>query len=311
MDGVPQRVETEVIGRCRRVAQLAARQLLFSKSLAAVTGMPEAMVNGVRIWYQETGAGAPVVQIHGAGFGHFNFATATPILSKSYRCIDFDMRGYGQSERPFQRYDMEVWADDVAGLMDHLGLRSAHIHGTSMGGMVSQQFAAKYPERTQRLIINCSAAKLDYAGILTFRGWIDIAERFGMGSRTLAELIALQALSRRFLDTPEGRRAVDMIQNILQDSNRVDIFKLACQAMIDMDLRPLLPKITAPTLIIGGDEDMMTPWEQAASGAGQDYLVQHISGAMKHVIKGSSHSTLFDGTDENCRVVMAFLKSEL
>jgi pimeloyl-ACP methyl ester carboxylesterase len=75
--------------------------------------MPEAMVNGVRIWYQETGAGEPVVQIHGAGFGHFNFATATPILSKSFRCIDFDMRGYGQSERPFQRYDMEVWADDV------------------------------------------------------------------------------------------------------------------------------------------------------------------------------------------------------
>jgi 3-oxoadipate enol-lactonase len=272
--------------------------------------MPEAMVNGVRIWYQETGEGDPVVQIHGAGFGHFNFATATPILSKSFRCIDFDMRGYGLSERPFQRYDMEVWADDVAGLMDHLGLRSAHIHGTSMGGMVAQQFAAKYPERTQRLIINCSAAKLDYAGILTFRGWIDIAERFGMGSRTLAELIAVQALSRRFLDTSEGRQAVDMIQKILQDSNRVDIFKLACQAMIDMDLRPLLPRITAPTLIIGGDEDIMTPWEQAASGAGQDYLAQHISGAKKHVIKGSSHSTLFDGTDENCRVVMAFLKSE-
>jgi pimeloyl-ACP methyl ester carboxylesterase len=131
-----------------------------------------------------------------------------------------------------------------------------------------------------------------------------------MGSRTLAELIALQALSRRFLDTSEGQRAVDMIQKILQDSNRVDIFKLACQAMIDMDLRPLLPSITAPTLIIGGDEDMMTPWAQAASGAGQDYLVEHIRDAKKHVIKGSSHSTLFDGTEENCRVVLAFLKGD-
>jgi pimeloyl-ACP methyl ester carboxylesterase len=106
----------------------------------------------------------------------------------------------------------------------------------------------------------------------------------------MAELIAVQALSRRFLDTSEGRQAVDMIQKILQDSNRVDIFKLACQAMIDMDLRPLLPRITAPTLIIGGDEDIMTPWEQAASGAGQDYLAQHISGAKKHVIKGSSRA---------------------
>jgi pimeloyl-ACP methyl ester carboxylesterase len=76
-------------------------------------------------------------------------ATAMPILSKSFRCIDFDMRGYGQSERPFQRYDTEVWADDVAGLMDHPGLRNAHIHGTSMGGMVAKQFAGcdGLPER--------------------------------------------------------------------------------------------------------------------------------------------------------------------
>jgi 3-oxoadipate enol-lactonase len=272
--------------------------------------MPHARVNGARLWYEETGEGDPVVQIHGAGFGHFNFATATPVLSKHFRCIDFDMRGYGQSERPFQRYDMEVWADDIAGLMDHLDVRAAHIHGTSMGGMVAQQFAAKYPDRTQRLVINCSAAKLDHAGILTFRGWIDIAERFGVGSRTLAELIAIQALSRRFLDGPDGPRAVGMIQDILAKSNRVDVFKRACQAMIDMDLRPLLPKITAPTLVIGGDEDTMTPWQQADSGAGQDYLAQHINGAKKHVIKGSSHSTLFDGTEENCRVVAAFLKGE-
>ena len=80
-----------------------------------------------------------------------------------------------------------------------------------------------------------------------------------------------------------------MIQEILQNSNRVDVFKLACQAMIDMDLRPMLPEMTAPTLVIGGDEDIMTPWQQAESGAGQEYLAQHIKGAKKHVIKGSGH----------------------
>ena len=77
--------------------------------------MPDARINGVRIWYKETGQGEPVIQIHGSGFGHFNFATATPILSRNFRCIDFDMRGYGESERPSQQYSMEVWADDVAG----------------------------------------------------------------------------------------------------------------------------------------------------------------------------------------------------
>jgi pimeloyl-ACP methyl ester carboxylesterase len=124
-------------------------------------------------------------------------------------------------------------------------------------------------------------------------------------------LIATQALSRRYLDGADGPVAVNMIQDILGKSNRVDIFKRACEAMIEMDLRPLLPKIKAPTLVIGGDEDIMTPWQQAESGAGQEYLVQHIDGAEKYVIKGSGHSTLFDGTEENCRIVTAFLKGEL
>jgi 3-oxoadipate enol-lactonase len=273
--------------------------------------MPDVRINGARIWYKETGQGDPVIQIHGAGFGHFNFATATPILSRTFRCIDFDMRGYGQSERPSQHYDMEVWADDVAALMEHLGLRSAHIHGTSMGGMVAQQFAAKYPQMTDRLILNCSAAKLDVAGRLIFRNWIDLAEAGGVGSRTLAELIGWQALSHRFLETPAGANAVNLIQDILERSNRLEVFKAACQAMIDMDLRPLLPAIEARTLVIGGDEDVMTPWEVGPSGAGQQFLADHIRGAIKYVIKGSNHSTLFDGTEENCRVVMDFLNGQM
>ena len=128
----------------------------------------------------------------------------------------------------------------------------------------------------------------------------------GCGSRTLAELIAVQALSRTFLDGEQGEGAIDMIQDILGRSNRREVFQRACQAMIDMDLRPLLTKITAPPLVIGGDQDIMTPWEVGPSGAGQEYIAQHIKGARKHVIKGSNHSTLFDGTEENCRVVIDF-----
>lgn len=269
--------------------------------------MAFAEVNGANLWYEVTGEGEPVIHIHGAGFGHFNFATATPIASEYFRCVDFDMRGYGQSDQPLQTYDMEVWADDVAGLMDHLGINRAHIHGTSMGGMIAQVFGAKYADRTERLILNCSAAKLDYAGRLIFQNWIDISEVYGCGSRTLAELIAVQALSHKFLDGPDGETAVDMIQDILERSNRKEVYQRACRAMIDMDLRPYAKEIQAPTLVIGGDEDIMTPWEVGPSGAGQEWLVQNIPNAVKYVVKGSNHSTLFDGTEENMRVVINFL----
>jgi pimeloyl-ACP methyl ester carboxylesterase len=267
-----------------------------------------ARVNGVELWYQVSGEGEPVVQIHGAGFGHYNFAPATPELAKHFRVIDFDMRGYGRSERPVQDYDMEVWADDVAGLLDALEIQRAHVHGSSMGGMIAIVVAGKYPERTTSVVINCAAAKLGLAGRLVFKNWIDIArlDPDGPGSRLLAELITWQALSKAFLETPEGVATIDTIQQILRDSNRLEVFTAACQAMCDMDIRDWLPRISSPALVLGGDEDLMTPWDQGPGGAGQEAIYAGIPNADKHVIRGSNHSTIFDNTDEHVRVVIDF-----
>jgi pimeloyl-ACP methyl ester carboxylesterase len=268
----------------------------------------KAQVNGVSLWYRVTGEGDPVVQIHGAGFGHFNFDPATPELSKRFRVVDYDMRGYGASDRPLQDYDMEVWADDLAGLMDALDIPEAHVHGTSMGGMIAIVFAGKYPERTTSVVINCAAAKLGVTGRLIFKNWIDIArlDPDGPGSRTLAELITWQALSKRFLEENDAVELTDLIQRILRDSNRIEVFSAACQAMCDMDLRAWLPKITSPALVLGGDEDVMTPWDQGPGGAGQQAIAEGIPNAETHVMRGSNHSTIFDNTAEHNRVVIDF-----
>ncbi len=228
-------------------------------------------VNGVRLWYEVSGDGEPVIQIHGAGFGHFNFAPATPELSKHFKVLDYDMRGYGQSDRPVQDYDMEVWADDVAGLLDALEIPEAHVHGTSMGGMIAIVFAGKYAQRTTSVVINCAAAKLGMAGRLIFKNWIDLArmDPAGPGSRVLAELISWQALSKAFLETPEGVAAIDTIQQIR-------------------------------------DEDLMTPWDQGPDGAGQEAIYEAIANAEKHVVRGSNHSTIFDNTEDHNRVVIDF-----
>lgn len=265
-------------------------------------------VNGARLWYRITGEGEPVVQIHGAGFGHFNFDPATPELSTRFKVVDFDMRGYGQSDKPLQHYDMEVWADDVVGLLDALGIERAHVHGTSMGGMIAIVVAGKYPERTTSVVINCAAAKLGVTGRLIFKNWIDIAnlDPDGPGSRLLAELITWQALSKRFLEEQDAEELTDLIQRILRDSNRLEVFTAACQAMCDMDLRPWLGRITSPALVLGGDEDVMTPWDQGPGGAGQEAIYQGIAGAEKHVVRGSNHSTIFDNAEEHNRVVMEF-----
>jgi pimeloyl-ACP methyl ester carboxylesterase len=177
-----------------------------------------------------------------------------------------------------------------------------------MGGMIAIVFAGKYPERTTSVVINCAAAKLGRAGRLLFTNWIDIArmDPDGPGSRILAELISWQALSKAFLETPDGAAAIDNIQQILRDSNRIEVFTAACEAMCEMDIRDWLPKITAPALVLGGDEDLMTPWDQGPDGAGQEAIYEGIAGAEKHVIRGSNHSTIFDNSDEHIRVVSDF-----
>jgi pimeloyl-ACP methyl ester carboxylesterase len=270
-------------------------------------------VRGVRLWHRISGEGEPVVQIHGSGFGHYNFDPVTPLLAQRFRVVDFDMRGYGQSDRPDGPYDMDLWADDVAGLIDALELGSAHIHGTSMGGMIAIVFAGKYPAKTRSVVINCAAAKLGTAARLLFKNWSDIVrlDPAGPGSRLLAELITWQALSKRHLVEQGAEALVNQMQTILRDSNRTEVFTAACQAMCDMDLRPWLPRITSPALVLGGDADVMTPWDQGPDGVGQEGIYRGISRAEKHVIPGSNHSTIFDATDEHAQVVAEFFGRQL
>lgn len=271
--------------------------------------MSKIEVNGVNLWHRISGEGEPVVHIHGSGFGHFNFDPLTPIVAESFQVIDYDQRGYGQSDRPHQDYNMEVWADDVAGLMDALGHETAHIHGSSMGGMVALVFAGKYPDRVRSVIINCAAVKLNSLGRMMFKNYIDLVDLdpAGMGGRVLAELMAWQAHSASFLASPAGAEAPDHIQQILRDSNDPEVFKTVNRYLLEMDLSPWIPKVTAPALVIGGAEDIMTPWDQSPDGIGQNEIAEGIKHSEKHVLEGSAHSSIFDATEPYSEVVMDFL----
>ena len=129
----------------------------------------------------------------------------------------------------------------------------------------------------------------------------------GPGSRILAELITWQALSKTFLEEQDAGALVDHVQTILRDSNRIEVFTAACQAMCDMDLRPWLGKITSPALVLGGDEDIMTPWDQGPNGAGQQAIHDGIVGSEKYVIGRRPFHDL-DSTDEHARVVIEFFR---
>jgi pimeloyl-ACP methyl ester carboxylesterase len=222
--------------------------------------------------------------------------------------IDFDLRGYGLSERPVQRYSMDVWADDVAGLLDAIGVARTHVHGTSMGGMVAIRLAAKYPEKIDGLVIDCAAAKCDRMTRYRLEVWKALAQAYGMGSRELAVEIAAQALSRTFLDSPRGPETVEVIQGVLERNCSVEVFCAACDAMIEMDLTDDCRTIRAPTLVMDGDQDILTPLDQGPDGVGNRLIAELIPGAELYVIEGSGHTNLMEAPELSTSVVVGFLE---
>ena len=119
-----------------------------------------AIINGVRLCYTIQGEGKPLILIHGFGSKKQSFMAQTPILSKKFKVIAFDSRGSGKSERPNFPYTMDMFADDMNGLLDHLKIEKANVLGLSMGGMIALSFVLNYPSRVDKLILINTMSKL-------------------------------------------------------------------------------------------------------------------------------------------------------
>jgi pimeloyl-ACP methyl ester carboxylesterase len=270
--------------------------------------MATAMVNGVNLWYHLVGSGDVIVHIHGAGFGHQNFERITPLVAERHKVLDLDLRGYGESDRPREGYSMKVWSDDVAGLLDHLEIVKAHVHGTSMGSMVAQQFAIDHGDRLRSLILSCGACKMDQAGWLTFQVWIRILEKFGLEDDTLAMLLAQQGFTRDYLDTPDGADVVRNIRRVASEACTPAVFIAACKAMQEIDYIPDLPRISVPTLVLTGEFDQMTPVDYGPTGGGSRKIAELIPDAELVLLRGAGHTHLFQQPEATTDAILRFLQ---
>ena len=112
-----------------------------------------ATINGIKICYDIHGIGEPLILIHGFTSKKETFVAQVPELSKHFKVIRLDNRGSGKSERPDEPYNMDMFVNDVRGLMDYLKIEKANILGYSLGGMIAQSFALNYPNRLKKLIL--------------------------------------------------------------------------------------------------------------------------------------------------------------
>lgn len=116
--------------------------------------MPYAVSRDAKIYYEVRGRGPPIVLVEGLGYAMWTWIMQAEDLSRDHTLIMFDNRGVGKSDKPGYPYTMDMFADDLKRVVEAVGIEEAHVLGVSMGGMIAQQFALKYPASVRSLILN-------------------------------------------------------------------------------------------------------------------------------------------------------------
>src|SRR6266480_2739561 len=213
---------------------------------------------GVRLNYELTGPeDAPVVLQFGGGlFGRHNFGLVNDGFRERFRLLSFDARGYGASDHPREAYTIEGWAADAEGLLDAVGLDPVFVHGTSMGGMIAIAFTAAYPQRTIAACADVAFAKCDVYRRTLFRVWRRMAET--MPWDEFSDHVTTQAVGAKFMESPEGENIFQLVRDIVGLNDPYTV-RQACLAMENMDLSPLVPRISRPLLMTNGSHDVLCP----------------------------------------------------
>lgn len=259
--------------------------------------------SGTSISYREGGAGPDLLQIHGLGTGHRNFDLLTPLLTSRLRVLDIDLPGYGDSQGPGHDRTIETFAEDVAAFVEALGIGPVAVHGTSMGGCVGMVLAARHPELVARLVVTCSMARPDRAALMTFATWRTAGQS---GSEALAELTALQGFSREFWEREEAEATLQSFVDALE-STTPEEFLRDLRSLERMDISTDVTVIECEVLLLGADEDLMTPVEAASSGVGMTDLARLIPGSRLVVLEGCGHFISIERPQETADGIADFV----
>src|SRR5687767_1206147 len=188
---------------------------------------------GAHIWYRRTGAGAPLLHIHGSAYGHRNFEKMTPLMAQHFEVIDFDLPGYGESRGGPARPEMADLADMVAELIRAIGFPRVHLHGTSFGAVVGLTLATRHPELVDRLVLSCFLARYDNAARMMRATWKRCAADSGMAG--VADLTSVAGFGRAFFDRPEAQAQFESMREAFS-KNSPESFIAAIGAIERSDL---------------------------------------------------------------------------
>jgi 3-oxoadipate enol-lactonase len=261
--------------------------------------MPFAENDGVKISWEETGKGDPILLIMGLGWTSHMWHRTRDLLAAKYRVITFDNRGVGRSDVPPGPYPIATMAADAAAVLDAAGVKSAHLYGISMGGMIAQEFTLQYPARVKSLILGCTAA--------------------GGPAALQPAPEVLQVLMRRGMKPEEAIEAIDPFiyepgtspELLAEDRKlRIEWYPTAdgyigqLQGIMMWEAYNRLSQIAVPTLVVHGESDQLIPAGNAK------LLADRIPNAQLVMISNASHIFPTDQPKITDEAVLSFLSAQ-
>ncbi|HEX6525710.1 MAG TPA: 3-oxoadipate enol-lactonase [Streptosporangiaceae bacterium] len=203
--------------------------------------------------------------------------TQLPVLRRRFRLLRFNARGHGGSAAPPGPYSLAELGTDVLGLLNSFGITSAALCGVSLGGMTGLWLAANAPERISSLVVCCTAI----TPMPSRQAWLERAALVrAEGTKAISDATPARWFTPAFI-AREPAAVASVVDQLLHCDP--DGYAGCAEAIADMDLRPVLSAVKAPTLVISGEQDPAAPpWQGAITARG-------IPGAQLRVIRGTSH----------------------
>jgi pimeloyl-ACP methyl ester carboxylesterase len=267
--------------------------------------MPITSASGIDLYYEVHGEGEPLLLIMGLSLSSKSWFRTVPALSEHYKVIIFDNRGVGLSSKPTTPYSIELMAEDTKVVMDAAGIDSAHVYGISMGGMIAQRLALKYPERIRSLILGCTTS----GGTNHIQPSADVSMLMLSRASTTATPEEMAWATAPIL---YSQAFIENHRNLVKEDiqKRIEIpvlpyaYMLQLQACMAHDTYNELKQITAPTLIIHGDADRLVPYENGVT------LAHTIPNAEFLTVPGAGHIYVTEANDLVNNRGLDFLKKQ-
>ena len=236
-------------------------------------------VPGAEVHYLEAGQGPPLVLLHGLAGSWRWWEPVLEPLTRHHRVLAFDLPGFGET-RAEQWFSLKSAGQFVCRVMGELGIERADLVGHSLGGRICMDVAAHCPDRVGRLVL-VSTVGVSWGKPYPMVGW-DLLREGWVNAPKYPDLVREDARRVRFLE-----------------------LCLATYEMLADDFREAMARIEAPTLIVWGDRDVLTPPDHA------EVFTTHIASADLALIEGAGHTPMWDAPEEFAEVVLGFLRGDL